>query len=252
MCSGQSICIFVLFCMTSMVPNDEVTIMMFLPCTHPSGLLQKIPQLYSTSSPKASYNFLHKTLQEFLTAWYVSSLPTSEQRVFVKDSLTKPNMAMTVRFMAGLTKFQTSSENMDGMADIVMSLETDDKQRLLENLHWMFETQNPTFIQRLMGNKEQTLDLSHTPLNPFDLYVLGYCIANSSTLWSVNLEYCDLTDEHMRMLFLVEDGKAFHHITSLNLYGNTITNPIASQLGKSCYSFSNVWSITSVCQLLQL
>ncbi|KAL5506233.1 hypothetical protein EMCRGX_G007832 [Ephydatia muelleri] len=181
------------------------------------GLLQKVPQLYSTSSPQASYNFIHKTLQEFLTAWYVSSRPTSEQRVFVKDSLTKPNMAMTVRFMAGLTKFQTSSEN---MADIAISLETTDEQRLVENLHWMFETQNPTFIQRLMGNKEQTLNLSLAHLNPFDLYALVYCIVNSSTLWSVDLGFCDLTDECMRMLFLVEDGKAFDHITSLDLTGN--------------------------------
>eukprot|EP00731_Ephydatia_muelleri_P004528 Em0002g704a len=184
------------------------------------GLLQKVPQLYSTGFPKASYNFIHKTLQEFLTAWYVSSLPTSEQRVFVEDSLTKPNMAMTVRFMAGLTKFQTSSENMDDLADIVISLETTDQRRLVENLHWMFETQNPTFIQRLMGNKEQTLDLSLAHLNPFDLYALGYCIVNSSTLWSVELRHCDLTDECMRILFLVEDGKVFHHITSLNLSGN--------------------------------
>ena len=193
--------------------------------------------MFSTSSSKASYNFIHKTLQEFLTAWYVSSLPTSEQRVFVKDFLTKPNMAMTVRFMAGLTKFQTSSENMDALANIVISLETTDEQRLIECLHWMFETQNPTFIQRLMGNKEQTFECSNTSLNPFDLHVLGYCIANSCTLWSVDLFECDLTDECMRMLFLVEEGKAFDHITSFNLTGSTITASMASLLGKSCYAF---------------
>ena len=193
--------------------------------------------MFSTCSPKASYNFIHKTLQEFLTAWYVSSLPTSEQKVFVKDSLTKPNMAMAVRFMVGLTKFQTSSENMDALADIVISLETTDKQRLIESLHWMFETQNPTFIQRLKGNKEQTFKCSGTPLNPFDLHVLGYCIANSSTLWSVNLNNCGLTYERMRMLFFVEDGKAFDHITSFNVSDNTITASTASLLGKSCYAF---------------
>ena len=193
--------------------------------------------MFSTSFPIASYNFIHKTLQEFLTAWYVSSRPTSEQRVFVKDSLTKPNMVMTVRFMAGLTKLQTSPENMDALADIVISLETTDEQRLIESLHWMFETQNPTFIQRLMGNKEQTFECSETVLNPFDLHVLGYCIANSFTLWSVKLFACDLTNECMRMLFLVEDGKAFDHITCFNLSFNTITASMASLLGKSCYAF---------------
>ena len=197
--------------------------------------------MFSTSSSKASYNFIHKTLQEFLTAWYVSSLPTSEQRVFMKDSLTEPNMAMTVRFMAGLTKFQTSPENMDALADIVISLKTTDEERLIECLRWMFETQNPTFIQRLMGYKEQTFECSETVLNPFDLHVLGYCIANSSTLWSVSLLECDLTDECMRMLFLVEDGKALDHITSFDLSGSTITASVASLLGKSCYAFLGLY-----------
>ena len=155
----------------------------------------------------------------------------------MEDSLTKPTMAMAVRFMAGLTKFQTSSENMDALSNIVISLKTTDEQRLIESLHWMFETQNPTFIQRLMGYKEQTFECSKTVLNPFDLHVLGYCIANSFTLWSVNLVHCDLTDECMRMLFLVEDGKAFDHITSFNLGGSTITASMASLLGKSCYAF---------------
>ena len=154
----------------------------------------------------------------------------------MKDSLTNPNMAMTVRFMAGLTKFQTSSENIDGLADIVISLETTYRQKLIESLHWMFETQNPTFIQRLMGNKEQTFKWSYAYFNPFDLYALVYCIANSSTLWSVDILDCNLTDECTRMLLIVENGNVFHHITSLNLHGSTIKNSMASILGKSCYS----------------
>ena len=152
----------------------------------------------------------------------------------MQDALTKPNMAMTVRFMAGLTKFQTLPEDIGGFADIVISLETGDKKRLIENLHWIFETQNPAFIQRLIGTtcKEQTFDCSDTRLNPFDLYVLGYCIANSSTLWTVDLARCSMTDGCMRMMFLVEDGKAFHHITSLNLRSNSISIPSASLLGE--------------------
>ena len=150
----------------------------------------------------------------------------------MNDASSKPIMAMTVRFMAGLTKFLTSSEDVDGLADMVISLETSDNQRKIEDMHWMFETQNPSFIHRLMGNKEQTFNCSYTRLNPFDLSVLGYCIANSSTLWTVDLGDCRLTDECMKMMFLVEEGKAFHHITSLKLYGNTISTPMASLLGE--------------------
>ena len=152
----------------------------------------------------------------------------------MKDASSKPIMAMTVRFMAGLTKFLTSSEDVDGLAGMVISLETSDNQRKIENMHWMFETQNPSFIHRLMGHKEQTFDCLGTTcrLNPFDLYVLGYCIANSSTLWTVDLGYCFLTDECMKMIVLVEEGKAFHHITSLRLTENTISTPMASLLGE--------------------
>ena len=39
------------------------------------------------------------------------------------------------------------------------------------------------------------------------------------------------------MLFLVEDGKAFDHITSFNLGSTRITAYMASLLGKSCYAF---------------
>ena len=150
----------------------------------------------------------------------------------MKDASSKPIMAMTVRFMAGLTKFLTSSEDVDGFADMAISLETDDQQRKIENMHWMFETQNPSFIQRLMGNKEQSFNWALARMNPFGLYVLGYCIANSSTWWTVNFRNCGLTDECMKMMFLVEEGKAFHHITSLKLSSNTISTSIASLLGE--------------------
>ena len=142
---------------------------------------------------------------------------------------------------------------MDDLANIVISLETTDKQRLIESLHWMFEMQDPTFIQRLTGNKEQTFNCSWTHLNPFDLHVLGYCIANSSTLWSVNLDTYGVTDECMRMLFLVEGGKAFDHITSFNLSSNTITASMASLLGKSCYAFLGMcYSLHTVTYLAKL
>ena len=150
----------------------------------------------------------------------------------MKDASRKPIMAMIVHFMAGLTKYLTSSEDVDDFADMVISLKASDNKRKIENMRLMFETQNPSFIQRLMGNKEQRFHCSTTRLNPFDLYVLGYCIANSSTLWTVNLGYCTLTDECMKMMFLVEEGKAFHHITSLDLSYNTISASTASLLGE--------------------
>ena len=55
----------------------------------------------------SSYHFLHKTEQEFMAVLHVSSLPPGERAEFERTSFGKSNMTMVVRFMAGLTKFQS-------------------------------------------------------------------------------------------------------------------------------------------------
>ena len=69
----------------------------------------------------------------------------------------------------------------------------------------------------------------------------------------MNLLECDLTDECKRMLFLVEDGKAFDHITSFHLSDSPITASVASLLGKSCYAFLGMcYSLHTVRELIYI
>ena len=190
-----------------------------------TDLLQKVQEQYLESSGSSfSYHFTHKIVQEFMAALYVSSLPPGERAEFVSASFGKSNMIMLGRFMAGLTKLQTGLTKFQKSESHIQHIlsSQEDGRRLIESLHWLFEARDPDFIQKIMGDRKGKLKLDDTALNPFDFYVLGYCIAiaNSKQLWSLDLVNCYINAECMKMLKLVENGKAFNYINAIDLGGN--------------------------------
>ena len=180
-----------------------------------TGLLQEVPELYLESSGSSSYHFLHKTVQEFMTALHLSSLPPAERADFIRTSFGKSNMTMVVRFMAGLTKFQ-SQDDIEG----ILAFQEEGGRRLLESLHWLFEAHDPGLVQKCMGHREWTLKMGGVTLDPFDYYVLGYCIANSRQPWNLSLQQCSINDQCMKMLMMVEKGRAFDYIKTIDFGGN--------------------------------
>ena len=181
-----------------------------------TGLLQEVPELYLESSGSSSYHFLHKTVQEFMAALHVSSLPPGDRAEFVRTSFGESNMRMVVRFMAGLTKFQ-SQDDMEG----VLAFQKEGGKRLVESLHWLFEAHDPGLVHKCMGDREWTLELGGVTLDPFDCYVLGYCIANSRQPWNLDLRDCSISGQCMKMLMMVEKGGALDYIKTMDLVGNT-------------------------------
>ena len=86
-----------------------------------TGLLQEVPELYLESIGSSSYHFLHKTVQEFVAALHLSTLPPGEREGFVRSSFGEGSMRMVMRFMAGMTKFQ-SQEDMES----ILALQNED------------------------------------------------------------------------------------------------------------------------------
>ena len=150
-----------------------------------------------------------------MAALYVSSLPPVERTEFVRTSFGESNMTMVVRFMAGLTKLQSQDDTQS-----ISAFQEVGGEELVESLHWLFEAHDPDLIQKCMGDREWKLELGDMILDPFDCYVLGYCIANSRQPWSLGLRVCYMTAECMKMLTVVEKGRAFDYIKSIDLTGN--------------------------------
>ena len=160
-----------------------------------AGLLNDVPELYMGCTGSASHHFIHKTVQEFMAAVYVSSLPPGERAEFVRTSSDKSNMTMVVRFMAGLTKLQSQDD-----LENLLAFQKGSERGLVESLHWLFEAHNPDIVQRCMGGNEWELKLSHTTLGPLDCYVLGYSIANSRQPWNFKLRDCAMNAECIKIV----------------------------------------------------
>ena len=180
-----------------------------------TGLLQEVPELYLESSGSSSYHFLHKTVQEFMAALHVSSLPPGERAEFMRTSIGESNMTMVVRFMAGLTKFQSQDD-----IELPLAFQKKGERELLESLHWLFEAHDPGLVQKCMGHREWTLQWQGENLDPFDCYVLGYCIANSRQPWNLSLWERSINGQCVKMLMMVEKGRASDYIKTIHLYRN--------------------------------
>ena len=112
------------------------------------GLMQSVPELYKSKATSAvSHNFLHLTLQEYLSAVHIS---TFSQHVFVEaleSMFGKKHLTTVLRFLAGLTKLapqKGSSFTCKARAffkkspiQCVKSLQRD-ALGFIDTLHWLF------------------------------------------------------------------------------------------------------------------
>ena len=204
------------------IPTDQETL----------GFMQSVPELYESKATSAvSHNFLHLTLQEFLSAVHIS---TFSQRMFVKtleNMFGKKHLTVVLQFLAGLTKLAPQKGSFTSKAraffskspvQCVKSLQRD-ALGFIDTLHWLFEAQEKELLSQVLGRNVQDRDLSSQFLSPFDCYAIGYCIANSQCIWKLNLKSCSITEEGMNMFTSNGDG-SFHGVAVLNLNRNSIDN----------------------------
>ena len=173
---------------------------------HHLGFMNKVTSLYIDEGTDVSFNFLHLTLQEFLAAHHISLLsPEQQQQLFRKYS-KKPHFEVVWRFVAGLTNF--SGITWHGFLIQSVFRGSVYFEELLEvdyylssfGLRCLFEAQDPRACSMVCG----TGRVGYQPESayPFDLYALGYCIANSSATWSLSFPYSKVTAESLGMLAL--------------------------------------------------
>ena len=141
------------------------------------GLMQSSMELYVDCVQK-SFNFLHLTIQEFLAAYHLSTLPQSEQLklIQIKKSIISGaihiSRRLLVLFLAGLSPSVFKN---------VLSCKQ--SSQILE----------PTVVHMLFEAKFELIQNNHhfkcsMPKDSFSCYVLGNVITRSSCHWDVTLE----------------------------------------------------------------
>ena len=147
------------------------------------GLLVKHTALY-TGEESTTYNFFHLTLQEYMSAFYISQLPADEQKALFHKHST--SMDVVWKFVAGLTKMQNigwEEFNMVKKKELVKDRYEYKVNDVVEVdlflLECLYETQDMQICKRIFGQHRVEFDSSH------DLYALGYCISVCSNTWNV-------------------------------------------------------------------
>ena len=144
------------------------------------GLLVERTALH-TRKKTTTYNFFHLTLQEYMSAFYISQLPADEQRTLFSKHST---MKVVWRFVAGLTKMQNIGwyelkKNEYNMYSDVMVVGD-----FLPTC--FYEAQDVQSCESVFDHHRVTL--FNYMLSNYALYALGYCISLCSNTWTIAID----------------------------------------------------------------
>ena len=158
-----------------------------------------------------THAFIHLTLQEFLSACYISYQSEEKQMEILGQYGSAENFTQVWKYFCGLGK--CSLENFLALLketkaeDVVRKRRSRKDSEAVSNtllhLHCAFESQNKTMCTKVVNNYNSNISLHNQTLNPSDMTALGYVIANSKTpLKQLALASCRLGPEGLSALLM--------------------------------------------------
>ena len=134
------------------------------------------------------YNFLHLSIQEVLSAYYMTTkLSDSEQVSQFQQLFNQPRFAAVFQFYAAVTKLKSP-----GMRQVIDRIvEAKSKLLLVSLLRCLHEAQDPDLCLYVAERLEYELDLSETSLSPLDYICISFflsCLTDKE--FTVNLRQC--------------------------------------------------------------
>ena len=188
------------------------------------GFMQSVSEMYTLHGRKSSHNFLHLTFQEFLAAFFISTMSSAQQLKHFqrhKDG----RLRVVLRFLAGLTKLNkvTPDElrSLLGEPTVEQSYEYQtqyynpmrpDVCVSAYHTNWLFEAQNSELLQSLFHNHTASFTFTRGMLL-LEYYSVGYCIGHSHSKWSLAFDE-DTEEEKLHMLVSgAKTGNDHHKVT---------------------------------------
>uniref|UniRef100_A0A672RTG5 NACHT domain-containing protein n=1 Tax=Sinocyclocheilus grahami TaxID=75366 RepID=A0A672RTG5_SINGR len=168
---------------------------------------------------KPAFRFMHYSFQEFFTAlyyvlldeenswWKVSELLDWMEWGDIIDRLTN-SIASVLLFLCGLSNEDSSNSLFEKhnwtvpyiirkeMESTILTLQDEDN---LFALQCLYELHDEEFVRRALGDRV-SMNLSNISLRSTDCWVLLYCLQCWPHIRYLNLMYCDLTAEKLKIL----------------------------------------------------
>jgi hypothetical protein len=169
------------------------------------SLLQEVECLLK-SGKTVFYNFLHLSMQEVLSAYYITTkLSDSEQVSQFQQLFSQPRFAAVFQFYAAITKLKSP-----GICQVIDRIvEAKSKPLIVSLLRCLHEAQDPALCLYIAKRLGYELNLKDTPLSLLDcLSIIFFLSSLTGKETSVNLDWCTIDDLGANYLskYLAEGG----------------------------------------------
>ena len=185
----------------------------------------------SVCGREKSYNFLHLTVQEYCSAFYLSTLTVKEQFVCFKKYQFYESFQMIWRFYSGITRLR----NKDTLHCMLPSkwVESDyRKRRIIELLNCVYEAHSDEVCHVVSNHLNGNIDLSWCKLDQISCSALGYLLEQCQGPFKlVRHAGCHIGDEGCRILLnsmLSHHDQSYSSEFKLNFHSNGISDKSSS------------------------
>ena len=203
------------------------------------SLLQAI-ESFLQSGKSVFYNFLHLSIQEVLSAYYITTKLSDRERVSQFQRLfMQPRFTAVFQFYAAITKLQ--SPGIRQVIDRIVKAKS--KPLLVSLLRCLHEAQDPALCHYVAERLGYRLNLSETSLSPLEFLYIGYFFSLfPGKEFAVNFQRCYIDDLGAKFLtkFLSSD---VHNASNLaiDLYDSNLNQKDALHIVKILYYIEHLY-----------
>ena len=178
------------------------------------------------------YTFLHLTFQEFLAAYYISSLEEKEQMVIIEEHGRAMQMKQVWKFYCGLVEFDASGSKFK-------TLVSQAQHGALHRIQCSFESQQPSTCDHV--TQDSGLKFADCFLTSSDFTAMAFVISNTHRQYvlKVVLDKCTFGLEEVDILASKSNTK-LSLITTLCYHGHNCTFAQLATLKKLACSLSGL------------
>ena len=203
------------------------------------SLLQAI-ESFLQSGKSVFYNFLHLSIQEVLSAYYIATqFSDSEQVSQFQQLFNQPRFAAVFQFYAAITKLKGS-----GILQVIAAIvEAKSKPLLVSLLRCLHEAQDPSLCLYVAERLEYRLDLSKSSLSPLDYLSVSFFLSSvGGKEIFVDLRQSSISDLGVNCLtkYLHSDVDHVSRIT-IDFCDSEICEEDASQIARLLYFIQHLY-----------
>ena len=133
------------------------------------------------------YQFNHLSIQEFLAAFQIQSLPSQECIQLLREFREDKQFQNVWKFLAGITKLKD-----EAFSETILDTTKKSNKSQLFLVHCLFEAHDREICRLAASKLERKLNINNMNLNATDCLCAAYAIVSAGGKWDVDLRNCNI------------------------------------------------------------